>query len=210
MNNTTNGNCDQSLLTLLISEDAQMRQQGWQAWYERDHAALYAAVSRRCWDMGNMAQCDDIVHDTFIIAFKKMEEKEFTYQGKSLCAYLHGISKNLIYDLYRRRKRVAFQELDVETPQENLVGLADQVHLRDILLRVREAYQQLAANQYNIVVGLYILGKTSVELSRELEKSAVNVRAIALRAINAMRAYLANRHQIDLSANALRLCLQHL
>jgi len=75
---------------------------------------------------------------------------------------------------------------------------------------VREAYQQLAANQYNIVVGLYILGKTSVELSRELEKSAVNVRAIALRAINAMRAYLANRHQIDLSANALRLCLQHL
>lgn len=210
MNHSADCSCDACLFAMITATDKQVQQMGWQAWYERDSAIVSAYVNRRCLAMGCSGHTEDIVQDAFVIAFKNIGSGRYQNQGKSLCAYLYGIARNLIYDVIRLRKRELSEEVDTEHQEQTPLSLEEQIYIQDFLSRVGEARSLLAPSQRTILDGLYSAGKSSKLVSREVKKSAVNVRAIASRAVDEIRNHLASAHALNVSKDAIRLGLQHL
>lgn len=208
MNHQSDCTCDRCLLALLTAPAAVQRQQGWQAWYDRDRSAVYGYIVRRCRNLGCVEHSDDILQDTFLIAFKNLNSGRFEQQGKALCAYLYGIARNLIYDMARLQQREVLHESETDLPNPHAMALDEQLYLQEVLSNVGDACTQLTPIQRNVVDGLYGQGKSSQDVGVELAKSAMNVRAIAVRATSVMRTYLARRYQLQLSADAIKLCLK--
>jgi len=186
------------------------RQRGWNAWYARDAATLLRYIERRCQAMGCSDHSEDMLQDTFVIGFRNISTGRFAEQGKSLCAYLHGIARNLIYDVARLQRKETLYEAECDRPVEESISPEDRIELETILRLVAEAYQQLSSLCRSIIHGLYAQEKSSQELSAELRKSAINIRAIARRAVLSIHAYLADAYGIQLSSDAIRLCLKML
>ena len=198
MNLVATCECDTCLLDGLVANDQTIRQQAWQRWYERDKCRLHAYVSRRCYSLGCSEQSDDIVQDTFVIAYDNFCTGRFQYQDKALCAYLYGIARNLIYAALRRRGKESALEIDCDQPDHRNVNIDERVCLTDFLATVAEARSCLAPGKRRVLDGLYMAGKDSQQLGRELALSAVNVRAIASRAVIELRVHVAQRYPAEL------------
>lgn len=210
MNHRPDCNCDPCLLAQMQSSNPAERQRGWTAWYSRDAATLLRYTERRCQTLGCGEHSEDMLQDTFVIGFRNISTGHFTEQGKSLCAYLHGIARNVIYDVARLQRKETLYEAECDRPVEEIISPEDRIELENIMRLVAEAYQQLSSLCRSIINGLYAQEKTSQELSVELRKSAINIRAIARRAVLSIHAYLADSYGIHLSSDAIRLCLKML
>jgi RNA polymerase sigma factor (sigma-70 family) len=199
-------------LTHLLAAEPAHRQRAWQRWYERDYPLVSRYSRRRALALGCPEQHDDIAQETFVIAFKNLQSGRFQPQGKALCAYLYGIARNLLYDTARRRAKETTQAAALgvpdDVPDDRQLTLADRACLSDFLATVAQARAELTPSQRRVLDCLYGAGKNSQEVACELAQSAVNVRAIASRAVGALHAAVTKRYEPTLSTDAIRLALQ--
>lgn len=200
--------CDLCLLDRMRASNQVDRQAGWDVWYQRDHQKIQRYVAKRCQVMHCGEHCDDIVQDTFVIAFRKVAEGQYQDQGKSLCSYLYGIARNLVYEVARfNRRNVANDDLLVQM-QSNAPTLIESVVLEQVLTAIVESRGELAPVQQQILDGLYARGETSEQVGTTLKKSANNVRTIALRAIREIEQRLQQHYRLTVPTEAIRLGLQ--
>ena len=210
MSHMSDCHCDQCLLAMMTATGAQLRQQGWQIWYERDRVALQRAIDRQCKALGCSLYSEDILQDAFVIGFRNISRGEFRDQGKALRAYLHGIARKLVYKVaYLQHKEPSYKaDFDVEV--EEIISPEDRIYVEHLLTSVGEACRQLPGPYCRVLKGLYAQEKNSQELSTELGKSPTNIRAIAHRAVQSIDQYLVDRQGLQLSTDAIRLCLKML
>ena len=83
---------DEVLVWQMLGGDSERRKQAWQEWYAQDGPELAAFVRSRCSE-----RYEDIVHETFFIAFQNVSTGKYEDQGKPLIAYLKGIARRLIW-----------------------------------------------------------------------------------------------------------------
>lgn len=202
--------CDACLLAQLTATEATQRRQGWETWYRRDAPVLYAYLARHCQLLYCPEQSEDLLHDCFLAAFRNVSRGRYTEQGISLCAYLHGIAKNLLRELVRlRRREVALPEQEEDSlPVSKAMSLDDQIHLGEVLTWVQAARERGSPLQQRVLAGLYTEDKSSHELARELNQTSDNTRAIASRAVHDIQEYLAHHYAVEVSSGAIRACLQ--
>lgn len=210
MQHTSHCHCDICLLTQMQSADGQIRQLGWEAWYARDHETVQRFIMRRCHALGCPEQGEDILHDTFIIGFKNIVTGRYQVCGKSLCAYLHGIARNLLHDLMRLHQKETPDEEYLLSRTSTALPIEDQVYLERVLASVDEAHAQLSQNYRQVIESLYTQEKTSQEVGNDLCKSADNIRAMARRAVSAISAYLTGHYDLRIPSDAIRLSLRML
>ena len=200
-------NCDQCLLAQMSATSAAERQKGWDAWYQRDAAALLAFIRRRALLVGCAEHSEDVLHDTFLVGFRNVSAGVFNEQGTSLFAYLVGIAKNRLREIVRIQSREP-GSLDEQTATKAWVPDVDRIYLEEVVTKVLEAYTLRPVVHRQVVKGIYAEGRSSTELATELEKTAVNVRAIAHRAVNDIKLSLECQYSLHLSTEAIRACLE--
>lgn len=198
---------DQHLLVLMRASNAVERQQGWDAWYRRDAPTIQSYIKRRAFLLRCMEHSEDILQDCFLIGFKNVSNGNYQEQGVSLCGYLTGIANNLLREVVRLQKREPVT-LNEEIEDDLGISPEDSLDRDEIVNKVREACAQRSNVYQRVVKGIYVQGKSSNELAKELGKSAGNIRAIAHRAVREIGHSVAHQHHLQLSANAIRACLE--
>lgn len=201
-------NCDLWLLMQMRSENPVDRQRGWEAWYLRDAPVLRGYLGRRCQALHCPTHSEDILQDCFLTGFRNISGGRYTEQGKSLCAYLHGIAKNLLYEVIRLQKKETSDQALADVQVEEKISIENQVYLQEVLKLVEEARSRLSPVHQQVVEGLYGEGKSSNEVATELRKTAGNIRAIARRAVNEIRDYLARQYNLLLPSRSIRVWLE--
>ena len=200
--------CDPCLLALMHTDSRVQRQVGWERWYQRDYAAIHGYVARRCRAVGCTEHSDDIIQDAFMIGFRNIGNGSYQNRGKPLCGYLHGIAHNLVREVARLQNRETTNDDLIDARAAEVLALEDTIFLQQVLTLVQEAKARLSRRQQQILDGLYRRGQTSKQVGAALAKSANNVRIMALRAVNSINEYLDRQHNLSLSTDAIRLCLQ--
>jgi RNA polymerase sigma factor (sigma-70 family) len=208
--------CDPCLLIHMRSWDAAQRQRGWESWYRRDAPRLLHYLERACWQKNCPEYAEEFLQDAFVIGFENILSGRYDEFKAALRAYLHGIAKNLIREAVRRQQREAVSidglaEEDVSAlgrMPENSLDMDDMLYLADLCRQLRAALEHLPCLQRSVVFALYVKGTSANEVAKEYNLSVENARVMAHRGVSTMKSYIANQHQIQLSAYAIRLGLE--
>ena len=118
--------------------------------------------------LGNGAQAEDLVQDTFVKVWRKVDS--YREARGSLDTWVLLIARSLAIDLLRRRvletRVLASQERATEASGE--AGPEEQAETMDLAARARRAMTALSAGQRAALELAYFGGKTSTEVA-ELE-----------------------------------------
>lgn len=204
MTHRTGCDCDQCLLVQMCAANDAARQRGWEAWYRRDAATLQTFIEQRCRVLQCPEHSEDLLHDTFVTGFRNISSGRYREQGKALCAYLHGIARNLVYEVFRLQRKEKIDPAQMEAQISMQISIEDQLYLDEVRQFVAEARKGQPQLSQRVVEGLYTQGKSSDEIALELQKTAGNTRAIAHRAIHEIQQTLAQQHDVHLSSSAIR------
>jgi len=200
--------CDQCLIRQMQSPEETERRKGWQAWFKRDCQLLHRIVHRRCYAMSCLEHSLDIVQESFIKGFENISTKRYQDRGKPLCAYLCGIAKNLIYEIFRLQMKEIKDEEYLHSLADNTIEIEGKVVLKEVEALVKAARDRQPDLHRQVIDGLYTQGKSSKALGEELNTSASNTRIIGHRTIEAIQRDLEHRHHLNLSTDAIRAYLK--
>jgi RNA polymerase sigma-70 factor (ECF subfamily) len=130
----------------------------------------------------------ETAEDLTSAVFLKVWEKLGSYQDRGLPfrAWLFRIARNAVIDHYRTRKEVA--PIDLISPEElpKTSALADDVEKSLEAERIRRLMDQLTDIQREVLILKLINGFSTEEIAETLGKKAGAVRALQMRALNAL------------------------
>ncbi|WP_080848487.1 RNA polymerase sigma factor [Cytobacillus gottheilii] len=151
-------------------------------WYDQYYDDLYRFIF---YMLGDQQQCEDIVHDTFVEAFKAFERFE---NRSSVKTWLFGIAKNLVIDEIRKRKRRKLHSLLIDNKElRGVSSVENEVELKMEMAQILNYIQALKPN-YRIVIVLGRLQECSAkEMAELLGWSETKVRKTLSRALKAVR-----------------------
>src|SRR5512146_435987 len=126
---------------------------------------------------------EDLISQVFSKAWENLDR--YQPNGRPFIAWLYTIAHNSVIDHYRTRKDTV--------PIENTLSLAsdspspdEQVELHFEADHLRNALQTLTPEQQQEVVLKFIAGMTTDEIAAQLQKSAGAIRALQMRALQAL------------------------
>ena len=162
-------------------------------WFEQEIAAhepqLRSYLQNK---FPGLEDVDDVIQESYARLLKTRNEKEI----KEPKALLFTIARNIVYDLFRRKKVVQFESLthfsdssviDSKTDVEETVSLRDEI---DLLIR---AVETLPRRCRQVMTLRMIYGYSYKEIARELEISAHTVKAQLAKGMRRSADYL-SRH----------------
>lgn len=167
-----------------------------QALVGRHLASVYALAIR----LGaNEADAQDISQDTFLKVWKNI--RKFKPQAAQFKTWLLRIARNTIIDFLRKRKAVSFSSFDIEEGSNSLLDtLADEEPAPEETLEAAIDAERLAAAMRHLHPGAqevlhlhYREGRTFGEIGVILDEPLNTVKSRHRRAVEALRALLANQ-----------------
>lgn len=134
--------------------------------YELYKDMLYTVSSRI---IGNDADAQDVVHDTFIKAFKSISTVS---DESSLGSWLKRIVINQSLDFLKKNNRIKWVTLDKEIPEKIEVHSMPNLQIDDVM----DAMGKLK-DKYRIIIVLYLIEEYSHrEIAQKLELNESTVR----------------------------------
>ncbi len=177
-NDFSNSETDrQSELVLLAKAgDAEAFGQLYETYLDRIYRYIYFRVT-------DEQTAEDLISQVFTKAWENLDR--YQPSGRPFIAWLYTIAHNTVIDHYRTRKdTVAI---------ENTISLAsdapsphEQVELHFESDNLRAALQTLTPEQQQVIVLKFIAGMSTDEIARHLHKSAGAIRALQMRALQAL------------------------
>lgn len=157
--------------------------------YDRYHQPLYAYIYRRVGDV-------DVARDLTSELFRRFLEALDRNMGpdRHLQAWLYRTAHNLVIDYYRRRQHR--QHLPLR--EELLSGDDNPAAAAEVALetaRVRVAFEQLTADQQQVLALKYLQGLSNDEVAVVMEKPVGAVKALQHRGLKALQRLLAPARQ---------------
>lgn len=177
-NEFSNSDIDRQMELVLLAKggDADAFGQLYEAYLDKIYRYIYFRVTD-----------EQIAEDLISQVFTKAWENLSRYQpsGRPFIAWLYTIAHNTVIDHYRTRKDTV--------PIENTLSLAsdapsphEQVELHFETDNLRTALQTLTPEQQQVVVLKFISGMSTDEIAGQLRKSAGAIRALQMRALQAL------------------------
>jgi RNA polymerase sigma-70 factor, ECF subfamily len=167
----------QSELVILAKDgDAEAFGHLYEAYLDRIYRYIYFRVT-------DEQTTEDLISQVFMKAWENLDR--YQPSGRPFIAWLYTIAHNTVIDHYRTRKETV--------AIENTVSLAsdapsphEQVELHFEAENLRAALQTLTPEQQQVIVLKFISGMTTDEIARQLQKSAGAIRALQMRALQAL------------------------
>jgi RNA polymerase sigma-70 factor, ECF subfamily len=126
---------------------------------------------------------EDLISQVFTKAWENLDR--YQPSGRPFIAWLYTIAHNTVIDHYRTRKDTVAIENTVSLASDS-PGPDEQVELHFEADNLRCALQTLTSEQQQVVVLKFIAGMTTDEIAAQLQKSAGAVRALQMRALQAL------------------------
>lgn len=166
---------ERQLVELAKSGDAEAFGQLYDAYVDRVYRYVFFRVT-------DQETAEDITSQVFLKAWESV--RRYRPQGPFL-AWLYTIARNAVIDHYRTRKQNV--SLDVAAPVASKdEKLDDHVQLQFEMSTLQEALQSLTDEQQQVLVMKFIAGFATHEIAREMKKSEGAVRALQMRALQAL------------------------
>jgi len=152
--------------------------------YDRYVDQVYRHIYYR---VGNQADTEDITEEVFIKAWKAIDR--YKIKGAPFFSWLIKITRNLIIDYYRsRKKHLSLDNItylaDTGTgPELAAESNLDRYHLRACI-------KKLKGEKQKVILMRFIDGCSYAEIASTLKKSEGAVRVIQYRALNDLRGFL--------------------
>ncbi len=137
---------------------------------------------------------DDVIQEAYARLFKSCQESEIR-QPK---AFLFSISRNLVYDKFRRSNIVQFESLasfSESFVSDSRSDVSESVSRRDEVNLIMEAVQSLPKRCRQIMTLRVIYGLSYKEIAAKMEISNHTVKAQISRGIRKVSKYLA-KHEV--------------
>ena len=155
--------------------------------YRRHVTAIYRYCSLRVG--GVQADAEDLTSKVFLRAWQSIGR--YQEQGRPFLAWLHTIARNLVLDHFR--------QYHPTVPMDDLLpapaNVPEEVDMRLEREHLREAIAQLTPDQRQVVTYQFILGYNSEETAAMMGKRAGAIRALQMRALQALRKVLGQDRQ---------------
>ena len=126
---------------------------------------------------------EDLISQVFTKAWENLDR--YQPSGRPFIAWLYTIAHNTVIDHYRTRKDTVAIENTLSLASDS-PGPDEQVELHFEADSLRLALQTLTPEQQQVVVLKFIAGMTTDEIASQLHKSAGAVRALQMRALQAL------------------------
>ncbi|MBS8264377.1 RNA polymerase sigma factor [Mesobacillus boroniphilus] len=151
-------------------------------WYEIYYKDIYRFIF---YMMGDRQCCEDLVHDTFLRAFKSFEKFE---NRTNVNTWLFSIAKYLVIDEIRKRRRKRVFSLFSKDPEiQSPFNIEQYIENKDTIERTLEAIQQLKPN-YRLVITLKKIEECSTkEIAEILGWSESKIRKTLSRGLAALK-----------------------
>jgi RNA polymerase sigma factor (sigma-70 family) len=131
---------------------------------------------------------EDLVSRTFLRAWRAIPR--FKWRGRPFEAWLFTLARNQLMDFYREH-RATTSPLDEATPDTRTGPEALAVASLEARM-TREALAKLTPDQRDVLVLKFFLDRENSEIAAILGKKEGTVRAIQMRALQALRRHLRN------------------
>jgi RNA polymerase sigma-70 factor (ECF subfamily) len=174
--NPLDGDLQRGLLKLAQAGDSEAFARLYDECVERIYRYIYFRVT-------DEQTAEDLTSQVFFKAWENLERCKST--GAPFIAWLYTIARNAVIDHYRTRKNtVALEEassLVSEGPAPD-----EEVEFHFETESLREALEELTPDQRQVVVLKFIAGMSTDEIADRLGKRAGAVRALQMRALQAL------------------------
>ena len=127
---------------------------------------------------------EDITSNVFLRAWEKLGNYQF--RGVPFRAWLFRIARNAVIDHYRTRKENAPLEVVLNSRDDNLLPVSQQVGLRIEAEQVMVSIQHLTEDQRNVLTLKLVHGLNTKEVAKTLGKRQGAVRALQMRGLQAL------------------------
>ena len=155
----------------------------WEEIYRRSHPRLLAYARRRT---SSSVAAEEAVGETMVRALEGIDS--FRWQGAGFDAWLFAILRHVVLESYRIDAR---RERDLHAPINRPVecdGPLDTILHRDEAARVRQAFEQLTAEEQELLELRVVVGLSAEGVAEVLGKRAGAVRMAQHRATARLRA----------------------
>jgi RNA polymerase sigma-70 factor (ECF subfamily) len=130
---------------------------------------------------------EDLTSQVFFKAWENLDRCKST--GAPFIAWLYTIARNAVIDYYRTRKHTVALEAAASLASDELRP-DERTELNFEAESLREALQELTADQQRVVVLKFIAGMSTDEIAQHLGKRPGAVRALQMRALQALSGIL--------------------
>lgn len=167
----------QSELVLLAKAgDAEAFGHLYEAYLDRIYRYIYFRVT-------DEQTAEDLISQVFTKAWENLDR--YQPSGRPFIAWLYTIAHNTVIDHYRTRKDTVAIENTLSLASD-APGPDEQVELHFETDNLRGALLTLTPEQQQVVVLKFIAGMTTDEIAAQLHKSAGAIRALQMRALQAL------------------------
>ena len=149
--------------------------------YETYLDSIYRFIYLRVEDQQT---AEDLTSTVFLRTWEKLGAYQF--RGVPFRAWLFRIARNAVIDHYRTRKETAPLEVVLNSRDDNLLPVSQQVGLRIEAEQVMECMRQLTEDQRNVLTLKLVHGLNTKEVARSLGKRQGAVRALQMRGLQAL------------------------
>lgn len=155
----------------------------YEAYFDRVYRFIYFRVA-------DLEVAEDLASQVFLKAWENLHR--YRPRGPFL-AWLYAIARNTVIDTYRTRKPVL--PLDEAAPIPSREASPDeQLQLQFEVKALREAILCLTPEQQEVITLKFIADYDTTEIAREMGKSEGAVRALQMRALQALARAMKKNH----------------
>ena len=130
---------------------------------------------------------EDLTSQVFFKAWENLDRCKST--GAPFIAWLYTIARNAVIDYYRTRKNTVALDAAATLASDELAP-DERIELQFETDSLREALQELTPDQQRVVVLKFISGMSTDEIAQHLGKRPGAVRALQMRALQALAGIL--------------------
>jgi RNA polymerase sigma-70 factor (ECF subfamily) len=158
-------------------------------------------IFRYAWRLlGNEDVAEECVADTFSRFLKAI--KNGSGPHSYLKAYLYRTAHNWIHDYWVNSKDI-IGLIEVDNQAIKGANLEDGVDSREDIIIIRQALNQLTADQQSVIVLKYIEELDNLEIARIIKKPVGAIKALQHRGLNSLRRLLSKQYNSDLADESL-------
>ena len=152
--------------------------------YDRYFPEIYRYVYYR---LGDQSQAEDIASDVFVRLLEAVKKKRGPQTN--IKGWLLSTASNVIADHLRRTYNRPTETLSDSMPDFG-TSLTDEIDRRQQTDSIRTAYEQLTADQQDVLAFRFGDGYSLEETARAMEKNVNAVKALQFRALAALQRHI--------------------
>lgn len=151
-------------------------------WYQQYSDGIYRFILMR---IGDHEQAKDLVHDTYVRAFKNLGSFQGDSSGKT---WLYQIARNVTIDYLRRKKPFAYMleqlrisNMEMRTPEKELELHEDITYLYEALSKLRPQHKEVIIfrkiNELSTRETAEVLGWKESRVKTNLRRGLIELKA---------------------------------